>query len=976
MTVTSPSLEPHTFVEKWRAVDLAERSVVHSHFHDLCRLLDEPDPVTADPKGEWYTFEKGVSKTTGAKGWADVWKRGHFGWEYKGRGKDLDRAFAQLQQYAPALENPPLLIVCDTERFRIIHTNWTALVPEVHEFRTEDLIDAGVRSKLKWAFTDPERLKPAKSRHALTEEAAATFAGLAKRLRERGHEAEQVAHFVNRLVFCMFAEDVDLLPNRMFQRMLEHCQREPGAFQSHAAMLFGAMQKGGPVGFERVEWFNGGLFDDDRALPLERADLDEVLAAARLDWSAVDPAILGTLFERGLDPDKRSQLGAHYTDRDKIMLILNPVVVEPLTREWQETKSEIEAAVAAEKTAKSKSAATRHHNRARGLQTAFLERLRTFRVPDPACGSGNFLNIALTELKNLEHRVNLDCETLGLGRGFPTVGPECVLGIELNPYAAELARVSVWIAEIQWMRRNGFDASRNPILKPLDTIECRDALLNADGTQALWPDTDAIVGNPPFLGGKSMKDTLGEQKTQVIRNAYSGQLAAFSDLVCYWFEKCRVMLRDRRTSRCGLVATKAIAKNANLPVLVRLSEDADIVDAWQNEPWVVDGAAVRVSLVCFAAKGTHNTALHLNGKQVARINSNLTSGTDTACVATLKENARTAFIGVQKSGPLSVDRNLATVWAQAPSNPNGKKNSDILTPYVSTNDIVGRPTDEFLIDFPTGLSAVEASQFEAPFEYLGNANYDPRRGGNSVEYKSYRTSTPSQNSAWWEPHRSRPELRKALQSSDRYLATAETTEHRVFRFLAASSIPDKSLYAFPFAGMVGFGILQSQIHEVWCTYFGNRIGAGNQRRYNAKFVYFTFPFPYGLTPDIPAAHYAEKPRAQAIRAAAARLNELREAWLNPPDLVVRAPEIVEGYPDRILPKDDEAAKELKKRTLTNLYNARPTWLDHAHRALDEAVADAYGWGDDFRAGALTNDVILARLFALNQERAAAQEKAK
>jgi len=187
--------------------------------------------------------------------------------------------------------------------------------------------------------------------------------------------------------------------------------------------------------------------------------------------------------------------------------------------------------------------------------------------------------------------------------------------------------------------------------------------------------------------------------------------------------------------------------------------------------------------------------------------------------------------------------------------------------------------------------------------------------------------------------------------------------------MRAGTVPDKTLYSFPWAGFVGFGVLQSTFHDVWSTYFGNRIGAGNQRRYNASYVYFTFPFPEGLTPNVPAADYADDPRAQTIAAAAERLNELRENWLNPPDLVVREPEVVPGYPDRILPKDEAAARELKKRTLTNLYNARPAWLDHAHRALDEAVADAYGWGDDFRAGTLTEDEILARLFQLNQERA-------
>ncbi|MBB5710600.1 type IIL restriction-modification enzyme MmeI [Sphingomonas xinjiangensis] len=430
------------------------------------------------------------------------------------------------------------------------------------------------------------------------------------------------------------------------------------------------------------------------------------------------------------------------------------------------------------------------------------------------------------------------------------------------------------------------------------------------------------------------------------------------------------MIAAGQARRSGFVSTKAIAKNVNLPVLQRLSADARIYNAWQNEPWVVDGAAVRVSLVCFAAPEERTNRLWLDGQPATQINPNLTSGQDTSTVAKLRENANSVFIGVQQSGPLSIPRELAIDWLSLPLNPNGRSNKDVLSAYASTDNIVGRPPEEFLIDFPQGLDESSASEFEEPFEYLNRAVYDPHREGTSVPFPTYRRSTAGQNPKWWEAHRCRPSMRAALEPVDSYLATGETTEHRVFRFLPSYLIPDKSLYAFPYAGMIGFGVLQSTLHEVWCTYFGNRIGAGNQRRYNASFVYLTFPFPEGLTPDIPAADYADDPRAQAIATAAARLNELRENWLNPADLVVRVPEVVPGYPDRILPKDEEAAKELKKRTLTNLYNARPQWLANAHAALDAAVADAYGWGDDWRAGLLTDDEILARLFRLNQQRAA------
>lgn len=967
-------MTPAEFIQKWRAAELKERTASQSHFNDICRLLDIVDPITADPKGEWFTFEKGASKTGGGEGWADVWRKECFAWEYKGKKKDLDRAFAQLQQYAIALDNPPLLIVSDMDRFRV-HTNWTNTVQEVHEFALDDLLDGATRDLLRNCFLDPERLKPAKTRQMLTEEAAEEFSQLARRLRSRGHEAHAVAHFVNRLVFCMFAEDVGLLPDHMFTAMLKASAPKPDTFATNAGILFGAMKSGGLVGFTKVEWFNGGLFDDDSTLPLERADIDNLIAAAALDWSEIDPSILGTLFERGLDPDKRSQLGAHYTDRDKIMQIVEPVIIRPLMEEWTTVRAKIEEAIAKAEKATG-GAKTRAETEAKRLQAQWHERLRNFRVLDPACGSGNFLYLSLLALKDIEHRTNLEAEALSptLAARFPSSGPENVMGIELNPYAAELARVSVWIGEIQWMRRNGFEAAKNPILKPLANIENRNAIVVFDESEnvwkeANWPLANVIVGNPPFLGGKSMRRTLGEESTSVIRRVYDGRLAAFSDLVCYWFEKARLLIEGGEVERCGFVATKAIAKNANLPVLVRLSEVAVIYDAWQNEPWVVDGAAVRVSLVCFASKDSEIPTLRLNGTTAKNINPNLTTGLDTTKVSRLNENAGSVFIGIQQSGPLTVDRERAVEWLRAPTNPNGVPNSAILSCYVATDDIVGRPSGNFLIDFPSGLGEAEASAFEFPFEHLRAAKYDPHRDGELVSYVEYRSDTDSQNSSWWEPHRARPALRTRLVNAGNYLATAETTEHRVFRFLPAGTVPDKSLYVFPGVGLEGFGVLQSRVHENWCTYFGNRIGAGNQRRYNASYVYLTFPFPEGLTPNIPASDYADDPRAKAIAAAAARLNELRESWLNPPELVERAAEVVEGYPDRILPKDEAAAKELKKRTLTNLYNARPTWLDHAHRALDEAVAEAYGWGDDFRAGLLTDDEILARLFRLNQERA-------
>jgi len=971
-------MTPQDFIAKWRAAELKERSASQSHFNDLCALLGVLDPISEDPTGEWFAFEKGASKTSGGEGWADVWRKGCFAWEYKGPRKDLDKAFSQLLQYSVALENPPLLIVSDMDRVRV-HTNWTNTVQEVYEFTLEDLLDGQVRERLKRAFTDPEDFKPSKTRQALTEETAREFSGLAQRLRDRGQEAHQVAHFVNQLVFCMFAEDVGLLPDNLFTKMLDLCRNDPSSFAEHAGTLFGAMaNQGGKVGFTRIDWFNGGLFQDDHALPVTRDDVEDLFKAAQRDWSQIDPSILGTLFERGLDPAKRSQLGAHYTDREKIMMIVQPVIIDPLEAEWALALAKIAALVesAPKRTTErlltpaEKRKAEKLHDEAAAIHSQFIERLTNFRVLDPACGSGNFLYVALRSLKDIEHRANLDAEALGLPRGFPRVGPECVLGIELNPYAAELARVSVWIGEIQWMRRNGFDAAKNPILRNLDTIECRDAVLRDDGTETEWPAADAIVGNPPFLGAKVMKRSLGINETEALRNAFAGRLPGFTDLVCYWFEKARAQLENGLATRAGFVATNSIAKNTNLPVLYRIVETGAIYNAWADEAWVVDGAAVRVSLICFEGNAAEPQPRNLNGASVNDINPDLTTGLNVSALPALHENRGLGFVGVQKSGPFDIPGDLARRWLQLPLNPNRRSNSEILKPTWNGRDITTSRRDSWFIDFPRGLSEQDAALWEAPFTYLQSAPYDPDDPESSVLSDTRKTARDVHpRNEWWTTYWPRPEVRKCLSELHRYIVTPMTAEHRIFLWLALPTLPDNNLVIFARDDDVHFGILHSAIHEAWSTRIGNKMGVGNQRRYNREAIYDTFPFPEGLTPNISAADYADDPRAQTIATAAARLNELREKWLNPPDLVVREAEVVPGYPDRILPRDEAAAKALAKRTLTNLYNARPAWLGHAHRALDEAVAEAYGWGDDFRAGLLTDDEILARLFRLNQERA-------
>ena len=952
-------MEPFEFIEKWRASQLKESSAAQEHFIDLCRLLGEPTPAEDDPTGERYCFERGAKKDTGGDGWADVWKKNCFAWEYKGKHKDLDKAFEQLRQYSLALDNPPLLIVSDMETFRIT-TNWTNSVSVTETLVLHDLANADVRQRLKWAMSEPERLRPGQTRQDLTESVAQTFASLAQALRDRGHDSHEVAKFLNRLVFCMFAEDVTLLPKNLFTRMLEAARRTPSEFVPMTRELFGSMATGGRFGVETVAHFNGGLFTDDDALPLSKTEIETVLVAARLNWSDVDPSILGTLFERGLDPAKRSQLGAHYTDREKVMLIIEPVVVRPLEAEWREVKKKIALKLEQEKGQKTIRAANRRRDEAKRLLAEFQERLRKFTVLDPACGSGNFLFLALKSLKDLEHRVQLEAEALdrGLQRSLPQVGPANVKGIEINPYAAELARVSVWIGEIQWMRSNGFSGTREPILDPLETIECRDALFKSDTEEADWPEADVVIGNPPFVGGKKLRRELGDQYVDRMFSVYEDHVPQEADLVGYWFHKAGQLMASGRAARVGLVATNSIRGGSNRRLLESVLRDDPkkrIFDAWSDEPWVVDGAAVRVSLVCFSRADEPHVRPRLDGTVMDEVFTDLTgriggAGIDLTAARSLAANANTAFMGDTKGGAFDVPGDKARKWLALPANPNGQPNSDVLKPWMNAMDITRRPKGKWIVDFGWTMSEEEAALYEAPFRHASENVQSRRQKSKRESYRVY----------WYRHMEPRQGMWNALDGLDRYIATPRVAKHRVFVWLSSRICPDSTVVAMARDDDTTFGILHSRFHEAWSLRLATSLGKGNDPRYTSTTTFATFPFPPGLTPAVPAQNYTDNPHAKAIATAARNLVTLRDRWLNPPELVEWLHEPVPGYPKRPVAKTDNAAKALKARTLTNLYNDRPQWLADAHATLDNAVAAAYGWPAD-----LPDEEALSELLASN-----------
>lgn len=665
-------MTPQAFIAKWRDNALTEKAGAQAHFEDLSALLGVEPPRI---EGE-YQYERGAARTGAGHGWADVWKRGCFAWEYKAPDKDLGAALRQLMTYALALDNPPLLVVSDRKRIEI-HTHFTGTPSEVHAIALEDIGQPQNLQKLRWLFDSPENFKPRRTTFAVTEEAAARMGAIAKRLTDQGNSPQQGAHFLIQCVFCMFAEDARLLPQKLFETVLDRSNPDGAKAQSRLTQLFETMRDGGDFAMNDIPWFNGGLFKEISVPVLATQDVVQLLDAARMGWGEIEPAILGTLFERGLNPDMRSQLGAHYTDPATILKLIRPVVEQPLLAEWHAIKTNI--ATLLEKAHRGGKGSKTARDEAQAAFIGFIERIKNYRVFDPACGSGNFLYLALKTLKDLEHRVNLEAEALGLHRELVIeTSPANVLGIELNPYAAELARVTVWIGEIQWMLTHGYALRRDPILAPLDHIECRDAVLESnpldkggrpsgrgDSTGAEnppnppltrgaiepnWPAVDAIVGNPPFLGGSKKRGELGDAYFNTLNSVYQDRVPGGADLVTYWFEKARAQIEAGKAQRAGLVATQAIRAGSNRKVLERIVATASIFEAWSDEPWINNGAAVRVSLVCFGPpspswRGAGGEGAMLDGKSVTEIHADLTAGggLDLTQSQPLKENSGFVF---------------------------------------------------------------------------------------------------------------------------------------------------------------------------------------------------------------------------------------------------------------------------------------------------------------------------------------------
>lgn len=968
------------FIAKWRRAALTERSAAQQHFLDLCEVLDHPKPAEADPTGEWFTFERGAAKTGGGDGWADVWKRGFFGWEYKGKHKDLNAAYGQLLKYREALENPPILVVCDMDRI-IVHTNFTNTPSVVHEVALENLAAPRSLEILRAVFAEPEKLKPGATSEAITEEAASHLAEIAQSLRDSGQDPVEVAHFLDRIVFCLFSEDIGLLPSKVFTRIVEKSLHDPTRFQRQLDQLFTAMAHGGDFGAEEIRCFNGNLFAGGKPLELTEDAIGRVHRAARLDWSSVEPSIFGTLFERGLDPAKRSQIGAHYTSRQDIETLVEPVVMQPLRREWDEARRVAESLLTTGQKDPSKGgkpptgkAMEKARMEADAILHRFLQRLASVKVLDPACGSGNFLYVTLQKLKDLEKEVVVWAMDRDFSGFLPLVGPWQLYGIEINPYAFELAQMTVWIGYLQWIKFNGFEIGPDPILKPMDTFKCMDAILDLSDPERPkepeWPAVDFIVGNPPFLGTKKLRSALGDRYVESLFALYDGRIPNFSDLCCYWFEKARTQISTRRCQRVGLLATQGIRGGLNREVLKKIQEAGGIFYAESDRDWILDGASVHVSVVAFD-DGTER-ARNLDGRPVRFIHSNLTSLADTTKATRLSENSGIGFIADVKAGQFDMPLAEAISLLSVP-NPHGAPNSDVVVPWANGWDMLRRYREYWIVDFGSDLSLSASSRYEAPLGIVRDRVLPERSKVKRKRYREY----------WWLHAEPCAVMRTKLSPLLRFLTTPTVSKHRVFTWMQSPTLPDHQLVAFARSDDYFLGVLHSQPHEVWARAQGTQVRERESGfRYTPTTCFETFPFPWP-----PGTEPLDDPKVQAIADAASELDELRTRWLNPPEWtkeeVLEFPGSTTGpwaryvhdpdargigtvrYP-RLVPRDPDCAAKLAKRTLTNLYNERPTWLALAHEKLDAAVFATYGWDASTR-----DEEILEKLLELNLERASA-----
>ncbi|WP_235897776.1 class I SAM-dependent DNA methyltransferase [Neoaquamicrobium microcysteis] len=1004
--------------------------------------MERPDPAGAERAANDYVFERAVKRRASdeiaSSKRIDLYKKGCFILEAKqsrlpggknalpgqltmlpdepetlgrrsiARGWDvmMQNARRQAEEYVFLLDAdhpaPPFLITCDVGHAFEIFADFTGTgraygqFPDRKGFRIymEDLRREEIRALLATIFTDPSSLDPAREAARVTRAIAKRLAEVSKALEEK-HPPEEVAHFLMRCIFTMFAEDVDLLPRGKFTELLSDCIASPAAFLPMIEELWAKMDEPAQdkrffsAFKERLRHFNGNLFKEARAFPLGREEIGELLEAARAKWTEVDPAIFGTLLEQALEPGERRKLGAHYTPRAYVQRLVEVTVMEPLRADWQKALTQAEDAKE-----------SGDEDKAVAIVRGYHHQLCTTRVLDPACGTGNFLYVSLELMKKLEGEVLETLARLGvpesLGLERETVDPHQFLGLELNPRAAAIAELVVWIGYLQQHYRTRDGHPSEPILKAFRNInfgrrEGYDAVLTWDGypvptvvdqdgkraetypnaRRPDWPDAEFIVGNPPFMGGKDLRSRLGGGYVETLWRVHK-HMNESADFVMYWWDRAAELLTAKKTplKRFGLVTTNSISQVFQRRVMERhltAKKPVSLIYAIPDHPWTKatkDSAAVRIAMTVGEAGKRNGLLLETTREdglgsdeplieyvgRTGAVNSDLSVGLNLTRAEGLQATRGLSSRGVQLMGA-----GFIITPTQAKHLGLGRIDGleHHIREYRNGRDLTARSRNAMVIDL-FGLSASDLRhRFPEVYQHLmERVRYDLEENGQPRVDKDGRklgrewNARQSYKDNWWIFGEPRKDLRPALEGLPRYIATVETTKHRVFQFLNASVMADNMIVVVADADAATLAILSSRIHTSWAPVMGGWLGYGNDPRYSKSRCFDPFPFP-DPSEDL----------RQQLRDAGEELDALRKKVLaDHPDLTLTGLyNVLEKLKagTELTDKDED----VKERGLVLI-------LKELHETIDRLTAQAYGWPED-----LSDEQILERLVALNAERA-------
>ncbi|MCA3721588.1 DNA methyltransferase [Phenylobacterium sp.] len=1020
-------MDVEAFIRRWSKLEGgAERANYAMFLTELCALIGvpSPDPASADVRNNNYVFERAVrpraSDALTAPKRIDLYKRDAFILEAKqsrlpgaknalpgqlsmlpdepeqlGRRSASPRWDVMMQNARKQAEGyvflldadhaaPPFILTCDVGHCFELYADFTGTgraygqFPDRKGYRIylEDLRKEEVRGLLKTIWTDPHSLDPTRQSARVTRDIAARLAAVSKRLEDNGANAEHVAHFLMRCLFTMFAEDTDLLPRGSFRQLLEKSVADPRHFPHRLKQLWRDMDTGAEFSAiidARVRHFNGGLFSDTMVFELGQAEIGELLAAASADWTQVDPAIFGALLEQALDKEERKRLGAHYTPRSYVQRLVDVTVMEPLRADWEAALTRAQAAKDAAKDAD-----------AVEIVRAFHHQLCTTRVLDPACGTGNFLYVTLELMKKLEGEVIQTLSALGerqssLAIAGESVDPHQFLGLELNPRAAAIAELVIWIGYLQWHYRNHESHPAEPILKAFKNINFGnhagyDAVLTWDGyplpsvvekdgkrvetypnpRRPDWPEAEFIVGNPPFIGGKDLRSRMEPGYAEALWAAHK-DMNDSADFVMYWWDRAAEILGQKKskTRRIGFVTTNSISQPFQRRVMERhlnAKSPISLIFAVPDHPWTKaskDSAAVRISMTVAQAGSregqlwevVQESGLDTDEPSLAfkvilgQINSDLSAGVDVTKAAALRPNEGLCSPGVKLHGSGFIVTPNEAEHLGLGRRPGLEQH---VRPYRNGRDLASRPRGVMVIDL-FGLGEAEVRQnYPEIYQHL-ILSVKPERDLNNREV--YREN-------WWIFGEPRRELRPALEELDRYVVTIETSKHRTFQFLDTDTIPDNMLVVVATDDAAVLAILSSRLHTTWAQILGGWLGYGNDPRYTKSRCFDPFPFP-----DLPEALKIR------LRALGEELDATRKrVQAEHPDLTLTGLyNVLEKI--RASAALTPADEDVKQRGLMLI-------LKELHDQIDAATAQAYGWPSD-----LTDEQILERLVALNAGRA-------